>query len=135
MSFLSIFKAIGKGLLIGEKIVVPLAETAFPAFAPLISKIDSLFGVTQAAIITAEQNNPLDGQGGLKLTAVTNDFNAALAELQSILAVTGKQITYDGGALNDAVAAQVAAYNAFAKVKGSFKVADAPKPEPAVAAP
>lgn len=126
MSFITIFKALGKGLLIGEKIAVPIAEAAFPQFAPILGKIDTLFGATQAAIITAEQNNPADGQGGLKLTAVTNDFNAALAELQSILAVTGKQLTYDGNALNDAVAAQVAAYNAFAKVKASFKVADAP---------
>lgn len=130
MTFLSIFKALGKGLLVGEKIAVPLAEVAFPQFAPILGKIDNLFGVTQASIVTAEQNNPLDGQGGLKLTAVTNDFNAALAELQSILAITGKQLTYDGGALNDAVTAQVAAYNAFAKVKASFKIADAPAPAP-----
>lgn len=128
MSFLSVFKTIGKGLLAAEHVAAPLASTIFPQFAPIIGKIDGLFGTTQAAIITAEANNPLDGQGGLKLTAVTNDFNAALAEMQSILAITGKQLTYDAAALDAAVSAQVAAYNAFAKVKASFKIADLSKP-------
>lgn len=126
MSFLSVFTKIGKVLITAEHVAAPIAEGVLPAYAPLIASIDSLFGKTQAAIITAEQNNPVDANGRIKLDAVTNDFNAALAELQSILAVTGKQLTYDGNALNDAVNKQVAAYNAFAAVKASFKIADLP---------
>ncbi len=127
MSFLSIFKNIGKGLLAVEKVAAPIAEGLLPAYAPLIMSIDHLFGTTQAAIVTAEQNNPLQN-GQLKLDAVTNDFNAALSELQSILAVTGKQLTYDGNGLTTAINAQVAAYNAFAALKSTFKIADAPAP-------
>lgn len=127
MSFLSIFKAIGKGLVVTEHVAAPIVSTAFPQFAPWINKIDTLFGTTQAAIIQVEQNNPA-GEGQLKQAQTVDAFEAGLAEMQSILALSNKHLEYDDGKLKEAINAQVDAYNKFAAVKASFKVVEGPKP-------
>lgn len=124
MSFLSIFT--GKAVHVAEKIAVTAAEVAFPQFAPVLNKIDNLFGTTQAAIIQVEQNNPM-GNGQLKQAQTVDAFEAGLAEMQSILALSNKKLEYDDGALKDAINAQVDAYNKFSKVKASFKVVDLSK--------
>lgn len=125
MSFRSIFSNIGKGILAAEKIAAPIAEGLLPQFAPAIMAIDSIFGHVQSSIITIEHNNPADGQGGIKQDAVLTDFAASIDSLQSILAVTGKKLTYDEGELKAGISDQVSAYNHFAKVKASFKVEQA----------
>lgn len=122
MSFLGILKNIGKGFLVAEQIAMPIAQTMLPQFAPVLGRIDNLVQRTQAAIITVEQNNPADGQGGVKQEAVIADFQAGLDEMQSILALSGKKLTYDEGELKSAINDQTSAYNHFAKVKASFKV-------------
>ena len=131
VSFISIFQKIAKGLVAAEHVAAPVASIIFPQFAPIIGSIDHVFGTVQASIVTAEANNPVDGQGQLKLDAVVTDFNAAMADMQSFAAVAGKQFTYDGKALQDAISAQTQAYNAFAALKKSFKLADLPKTEAA----
>lgn len=121
-SFVSILKKVGSVILGIEHIAAPIAEIALPAFAGQIAEVDSLFTRLQSSISTVEANSPVGTNGQLKSDAVTADFNSALSLAQSVLGFTGKQITYDAAALQAAINAQVAAYNAMATLKGSFKV-------------
>ena len=73
-------------------------------------------------------NNPVSGQGQLKSDMVTNDFASGLELTQQILALEGKQLTYDAAQLQIAINSQVAAYNAMAALKASFKVIPIPVP-------
>jgi hypothetical protein len=126
-SFLSILKKIGTIALDVEHVAAPIAETVFPQFAGPIQMVDTWIGRTQVAIQTVEAQNPADGQGASKATAVEQDFQAGLALTQEILAAQGKTLTYDSAAFQKAVAAQVLAYNSFAEVKASMKIVDLPK--------
>jgi hypothetical protein len=132
VSFLSILKKIGSVTLGVEHIAAPLASVLYPPDAPFIAeyqpKLDAIFARVPAAIIAVEQNNPTDGQGKVKEASVINDFVVGLDATQSILAITNKQLTFDEVALKAAIAAQVEAFNQFAKVRASFKVVDLPTP-------
>lgn len=121
-SFTSILKRIGEVALGIERVTAPIAEIALPQFAPIIARVDATFQRLQNAVATVEANNPLDGQGNLKAQAVTTDFEAGLAFTQYVLALEGKQLVYDPSALQLAINTQVAAYNAMAQVKASFRV-------------
>ena len=123
MSFLSILKTIGKTALGIEEIAAPILKTLIPAAAPILD----IFSRLQVAITTAETNNPLDGQGVMKATAVVADFESGLGVTQEILSLEGKHLTWDDSALQAAISAQVAAYNAFAALKASFNIEDVPK--------
>ena len=118
-TFLSIFKNVAGWL---AKTGVPLAGavTAIvaPQFSPLVNALQSL-------IVTAEANNPGDGQGKIKLDAVKLDFQASLALTQQALAAAGKKLTFDEAKLEAAVSAQVQAYNAIRDLHDSFKVENA----------
>lgn len=89
----------------------------FPVSKPLFDIFDRL----QTAITTVEASSPLQ-DGTVKSGAVVTDFEAGLSVTQAILAVDGKKLVYDDAALQSAINAQVAAYNAFATLKASFKV-------------
>jgi hypothetical protein len=117
MSFISILKTVGSTLLGIEHVAEPIVETLFPASSPIFA----IFDKVQTAITTVEQGMPA-ATGAAKAQAVVNDFEAGLALTQQILAVDGKTLSYDTTALQTAIDAQVAAYNAFAAVKASFKV-------------
>lgn len=122
MSFISIFKKIGTTLLGIEHVAAPVLSLVVPGAAPIITELDGIFQRLQTGIVTVEANNPVDGQGSVKADAVTADFNAGLDLTQSVLAMEGKKLTYDAAALQTAIASQVAALNAMAVVKASFKV-------------
>jgi hypothetical protein len=127
MSFISILKTIGSTLLGIEHVAVPIADALLPAADPIIAEVDTLFGRLQNAITTVEANSPVGTAGTLKSDIVTQDFNASLGVAQSVLAMAGKQLSYDTAALQTAINAQVTAYNAMAALKASFKVIDVPK--------
>lgn len=128
MSFVSILKSIGTVLFGIEHVAAPIAEALLPAAAPVIAEVDSIFARLQTAITTVEAQSPVGTSGTVKSDVVTQDFNASLGVAQSVLAMAGKQLSYDTAALQTAINAQVAAYNAMAAVKASFKVIDVPKP-------
>jgi hypothetical protein len=121
-SFISILKKIEQIAIGIEHVAAPIAETLLPQFAPLIARVDGMFTNLQTAVATVEMNSPVDGQGALKAQAVTADFEAGLAFTQSVLAPSNLKLSYDEMALQEAIAAQVTAFNAMAKVKASFKV-------------
>jgi hypothetical protein len=122
MSFISILKKIGSVTIGAEHIVAPVIEAAVPAISGPVAALDGIFQRLQATIATVEANNPTDGQGGIKAQAVTADFQSGLDLTQQILALKGEKLTYDASALQSAIDAQTAAFNAFAKLKASFKV-------------
>ena len=122
MSFISILQKVG-GILLGvEHVAAPIAEVVFPQFAGAVAEVDSLTARLQSAITTVEANAPVGTAGQLKSDAVTNDFNAAIGLVQSIMGFSGKAVSYDAAALQTAINAQVAAYNAMAALKTSIKV-------------
>jgi hypothetical protein len=122
MSFASILKKI----FTSEHIVAVAAEELSPTYAPVIAVADDLFLRLQTAITIAEANNPVAGNGQIKEQAVINDFTTALGLTETALALQGKMVTYDEIALKNAISSQVAAYNAMATVKASFKIVEVP---------
>lgn len=122
MSFVNILKKVGTILVGVEHVAAPVAAVVFPQFAGPIGLLDSFVTKIQGTIVTVENNNPLDGQGQVKQDAVINDFNAGLDLFQQTLALRGETLTYDQALLKDFIDNQVAAYNAAAKLKASFKV-------------
>jgi crotonobetainyl-CoA:carnitine CoA-transferase CaiB-like acyl-CoA transferase len=127
MGFTSILKKVGSVLLGIEHVAEPIVESLFPASTPLFGVFDRL----SQAITTVEASITTPGSGPQKSAAVVADFNAGLQLTQSILALEGKALYYDPAALQTAIDAQVAAFNAFAAVKTSFKVVAQPTPAPA----
>lgn len=125
MSFISVIKKIGSVALGIEHIAEPVVETLFPVSKPIFD----IFDKVSNTIVTVEANMP-GVSGPDKSQAVISDFEAGLALTQQILALEGKQLTYDKAALQTAINAQVAAYNAFAAVKTSFKVTTLPVTKP-----
>jgi len=138
MSFISILKTIGSDALKVLKgvstIAIPAAETAFPQFVPEISMVASWVSKFETAIDTAEQAIPAAQQGVAKAAAVTSSFQSDFAEFQSLASEMGFTMTYDNGALQAAINAQVAARNSLAALQATFKMTAAPA-KPAAAAP
>jgi len=128
MSFISILKKVGSAVLGIEHVAEPVIETLFPSSKPLFDVFDRL----QTAITTVESANPLQN-GQLKSQTVVSDFEAGLSVTQAILSADGKKLVYDDAALQSAINAQVAAYNAFAALKASFKVVALNPPAPGAA--
>lgn len=122
MSFVNILQKIFTVVAGVEHIAAPIAETLLPGFAPIITTIDGIFQKLQGTIATVEANNPVTGQGAVKSQAVIADFEAGLAFTQYAFSLEGKKLTYDLAALQEAINAQVAAYNAMSKVKDSFHI-------------
>ena len=122
MSFISILKKIGSVVLGAEHVIAPIAESLLPTLSGPIAAIDDIFQRLQATITTVEVSTPTDGQGTVKSAAVVADFESGLSFTQSILALEGKKLIWDDVQLQAAITAQVAAYNAMAALKASFKV-------------
>jgi hypothetical protein len=116
-----------------EHIAAPIAELIFPPAAGILGEVDGLVTKLQTAIATAEANGPLAGGGQAKNTAVVADFEAGLAVLQTVLTDTGHTVTYDPAALQAAIDAGVAFYNAAATLKSSIKLAKVSTAAPAPA--
>jgi len=123
MSFISVLKKIGQVAIGIEHVAAPVVSSLIPGAAPIIGALDNLFTRVQTTIQTVELTSPVGG-GQLKAAVVVTDFEAGLETTQAVLALTGKHLEYDAALLQDAINNQVAAYNSFAKLKGSFKVVD-----------
>jgi len=119
MSFISILKKVGSVALGVEKVV---SATGLGSAIPGFALIDSVLQRIPNAIIRGEIGNPADGQGGIKSEVVTADFNEGLDFTQQILALKGEKLSYDAALLQESINSQVAALNAMAKLKASFKV-------------
>jgi hypothetical protein len=111
MSFLSVLKKIGQVSLN----VAPVAATlvggpaAGAAVAGLINK------TTDAAFKAEELHQDIKDGGGVKRESVINQVKADLELTRAILALDGKDISYDESLLGQAVDAQVAAINSQAE--------------------
>ncbi len=127
MSFWDVLKKVGRAVAGIEHTVAPIVEMALPQFAPEIAMLDGWVNRVHSAVITVEHNLPGDGQGGIKQNAVIADFEAGIDITNAVLAQRGKMLQYDNGALQTAINSFVAAYNALATVKQSFKEVDLPK--------
>lgn len=125
-NFFSILKKIGSAALGVEKVAAPIAEAVFPQFAPAVSMLDGWVNRVQGAVVSVEAN-PVMTDGTVKSNAVIADFETGLDLTNSVLAMRGKQLSYDKAALQDAINSFVAGYNALAKVKASFQEVDIPK--------
>lgn len=124
MSFLSILKRIGSVALNIEHTAVPIISALDPALAPLLGRIDGWVTRVQGAVLTVEANNPVDGQGQVKLQAVIADFEAGLSIANAIAGGHGKKIAYDQAKFNESVGHLVSFYNGMGEVKSSFKEVD-----------
>ena len=133
MSFISILKRVGTILIGIEKVAEPIVETVYPPSVGVFSVLDPIFARLSPAIQAMEVQTPV-GSGAFKADAVVADFEVGLELAQQILSLEGKTVTYDKAQLQAGIAAQVAAYNAFAAVKASFKIELLPAPAP-VSAP
>lgn len=123
MSFMGIIHGIEEILPVAGKIVGGLIGLRSPILGGLITGVS---GELQAAIVNAEATVTTAKSGQMKSDLVIADFQSGLALTQEILSYEGKVLVYDGAALQDAINAQVAAYNAVAKLKASFSIQ--PKP-------
>ena len=126
MSFICILKKVGSVALGIEHVAAPILEAAVPGLAPVVATVDGLVQRIQNTITTVEANGPVSGGGQLKSAAVVSDFQSAIDLASTIAGLEGKTMTYDQQALQDAITAQVAAYNAFAKLKASFALTAKP---------
>jgi hypothetical protein len=108
-----------------EHVSVPIIGALIPGAAPILGAIDSIFQRVLGTIVTVEMQSPAGG-GPDKMAASVGAFNDGLEMTQSILALEKKRLTYDQAKLQEAITAQVAAFNAFAQVKASFKVESLP---------
>ncbi len=120
MSFLSILKKFGNTALGIEQAAEPFITTLIPASAGVFAVIDPIFARLKQAVVTVEANSP-GTPGNLKSDAVIADFEAALSVAQSIADARGETLQYDKLALQTAINSEVAALNAMALVKASFK--------------
>jgi hypothetical protein len=128
VSFLSILKGIGKGLLIADQYASPIVGTLYPPAAPWITKLNDLAQHLQGSIIATEAANPKDGQGGIKSVVVNGDLNSYIDTMNAGLAFAGKKVQDDPKLRQAAIDAGVAAFNASAAWQASFKTVDLPKP-------
>lgn len=127
MSFLSVIKKIGSVALGIEHVAVPIFAAADPALAPILTKLDGWLNRTQTAIQSAEATYTQAKAGGLKSAAVVQDFENGLQTAQDALAVTGKTIQYDAAEYQKVIDSFVAAYNAAAAFKTTWKIVDLPQ--------
>lgn len=124
MSFLGTITNIGKTLL--QVASNPLVESGISMWNPAVGVIWKRVASSIVNIEAAHAAAGKTGTGADKLAFVTTDFEESISVTQEILRSQGKSFTYDTGALKEAIDAQVMAYNAFARVKASFKITDVP---------
>lgn len=123
-SFWNALKKIGGVVLNVEHAVAPIVVNIDPALAPFVGVFEGWVNRVHGMVITAEANNPVDGQGQIKLQAVVADFEAGLSIANAIAGAKGKKIDYNHPKFNESVGHLVAFYNGMAEVKASFKEVD-----------
>lgn len=126
MSFLSILKKVGSVALGIEHLAAPIVSALVPGSAGVFAVVDSITARVQNSITTQEFLSPTTGSGPQRAAAVVQDFenllNLSDDVIAPILAARGEVLSYDHAALQTAIDAQVAAYNAFAALKASIKI-------------
>lgn len=125
-SFLGVLKGIGKVALgIATNPVTPMAVSVVaPGFGAIVSRISSAIVNIEAAHVQA---NKEEGNGAERLSFVKTDFQQSLDIMDAFYEERGQDLVYDDLALENAINMQVAAFNAFKKLKDSIKVVDRPK--------
>lgn len=127
MNFLGIFKTVAKD----AGIVAQYGSFGISAFNPALGAIVGKIG---SAIVQVESQIPEDNAGSTKAQVVTNDFAASMQLTQSLLAATGKTMTWDQNKLKDVIDAQTKAFNLYHELATSIKIVDtAAAPKPVVA--
>lgn len=126
MSFLGVLKKIGSVAIGIEHVAVPLISVADPVLAPWLARLDGWLTRTQAAVLSVEHTVTEAKAGGLKQASVVADFENGLESAQTALAITGKKIEYDMDKYKAVVDGFVAAYNAAAEFKKTWKIVDLP---------
>jgi len=119
MSFLSILKTIGEDALKIEPVAAAAVSFINPTLANLMNGIS---GKIQTAVTNAELTVTQAKSGGVKSATVVSDFESGLDIAQEVLSAEGKAITYDPVQLQTAINNYVAAFNATAALKASFKI-------------
>lgn len=126
MSFLSILKKIGLGALSVEKAAEPIISVLYPPAAPWLSKLDDLTQHLQASVIATEVKTPI-GDSAAKSAQVIADIQTYFDTMNSGLALAGKTVLDDPALRQAAINGTVAAFNADAAWKASFKIIDLAK--------
>lgn len=132
MSFLSIFKGIGKALL--SPAAVTIESSLFPVAAVPLTVVSqwvnrpsattgSLADTFQAAIVKAEAQNPGPGTGAIKLPQSASDIAAWLEAFNSMfLEGSGTKYMGDGELLTKAINSCVTSYNDIEAWRKSIKL-------------
>lgn len=123
MSFISVLGKIGRFALGLEPIAAKIATIEFPMFTPEINLFDGWLARTLGTMAKAEVASP-NGGGATKSAQTVSGFDDAMAVIQEVLAAQKKLMTYDGGALQKAIADQTVAFNSWAAFKATFKIVD-----------
>lgn len=124
-SFLGVLKGIGKVALgIATNPLTPVAVSyIYPPAGPMLKRL-------QSAIMSIEEAHAEAGKiksGAEKFSYVQTDFVESLDVAKEALRLSGKDLTYDPLALENAINMQVAALNAANKLKESLKIVDIAK--------
>lgn len=126
MSFVSILKKVGSVLLGAEKIAEPIIDDLYPPAAPWLARLDNLTQTVQASVIQTEVASPA-GDPAAKSANVISDIDSYFSVMNAGLALAGKTVTDDPTLRQAAINATVAAFNADAAWKATFKITDLPK--------
>lgn len=125
MSFFGNAKTILKGVL--GFATSPAASAIVSLINPALGQIWNRIASSIVSIEAAHAEAGKSKTGTEKLSFVMTDFSEGLAIAREVLKAEGKDLVYDGLALENAINMQVAALNAATKLKESFKIVDIAK--------
>ena len=121
MSFLSVFKTIGKDLLAADMFAAPIVSMFNPVAGSAMNLIGQL--VTKAeATYTGEK------QGTTKRQVVIDEFTAIWPLVQELLKTEGFSLSFDTGQIGTLIDATVAQMNALAVLHDTLKLTKIPTP-------
>lgn len=101
-----------------EQRVGPIVAAVYPPAAPAVGTFNSVAG----AIFRAEAQHPTDGDGAVRNQIAVADFESGLNVANMLLQARGEVAIYDPAALQEAIAASVAAANAAKKLADSMTI-------------
>jgi hypothetical protein len=125
-SFLAVLKDIGKfaiGVVTNQQ-VTELVTALDPPLGSVLNQVGTAILAIEAKYKASTAPAP---SGETKHSEVVDSFNQQLALAQQALGAQGKQLTYDGDALNKAISDNVTSLNSYAALIQSFKLIDTPR--------
>ena len=140
-SFIGALQKIGHGVNVAvhfvaaeAPVIAPLTNL-IPGVGPAINLGLNLASKISGLVVQAETTYPTAGTGAQKQAWVENNFATWFQDWASVMQAAGYDVTYNSADLQAAIQAQVAAFNAIAKVESEVKVtkhvaAPAPTPTP-----